>query len=434
MKQLTELKTDFVSVAQSRDIMAAEYPRWQTLRETAKAQFDRHGLPTKKQEDWKYTSLWELGQQSFVHQVSQAGQVNIHPFKLANDAHRLVIVDGRVDLTASSFDALPEGLTVMPLSQAMDHASAYLNQQIEIEKAGFNALNTLLMNEGVFVEVTANTHLDKPIELMVINSAQTPHYAMHLRNLIVMGENSQATFIELYAGEAESTGLTNVVTEVNLAAHAELFHFKLQQESDQQYHIATLAANQATGSQWHNTNICLGGKLTRNDIHSRLSGEQAHVTLNGLYLSTDDQHVDNHTRIDHSVPNTTSDEMYKGVLDGNSHAVFNGKVIVHKDAQKTDANQSNRNLLLSRSCEIDTKPEMEIYADDVKCGHGSTVGQINEDQLFFLRSRGLDEVSARSLLTFAFAVDVLERIPSDSLKQAIIRVIEKRLPKGGGVR
>jgi len=434
MKQLTDLKTDFAAVAQSRDIMAVNHSRWHALREQAKAQFDRHGLPAKQQEDWKYTSVWALGQQSFVHQVPRPGKVNIHPLKLAGDAHRLVIVDGRVDLTASSLDNLPEGLIVAPLSQEIEHASDFLNQQIDIEKAGFNALNTMLMNEGVFIEVAANTQIEKPIELLVINSGETADYAMHLRHVVVMGENSQATFIEVYSGEPEATGLTNVITEINLADHAELFHYKLQQESAQQFHVANIAAKQAASSQWHNTNICLGGRLTRNDIHSQLLGERAHVTMNGLYLVTDDQHVDNHTRVDHSVPHTTSDEMYKGVLDGNSHAVFNGKVIVHKDAQKTDANQSNKNLLLSRSCEIDTKPEMEIYADDVKCGHGSTVGQINEDQLFFLRARGLDEVSARSLLTFAFAVDVLERIPSEELKQAIIRVIEKRLPQGGGLK
>lgn len=434
MKQLTDLKTDFAAIAQSRDIMAVNHPRWNALREQAKAQFDRHGLPGKQQEDWKYTSVWALGQQTFVHQVPRPGKVNIHPLKLAGDAHRLVIVDGRVDLTASSLDDLPEGLTIAPLSQEIEHASDFLNQQIDMAKSGFNALNTMLMNEGIFIEVAANTHIEKPIELLVINSGETADYAIHLRHIVVMGENSNATFIEVYSGEPEATGFTNVVTEISLANHAELSHYKVQQESLQQFHMATLAAKQATHSQWHNTNICLGGRLTRNDIHSQLLGEHAHVTMNGLYLVTDDQHVDNHTRVDHCVPRTTSDEMYKGVLDGNSHGVFNGKVIVHQDAQKTDANQSNKNLLLSRSCEIDTKPEMEIYADDVKCGHGSTVGQINEDQLFFLRSRGLDEVSARSLLTFAFAVDVLDRIASEELKQAIIRLIEQRLPQGGGLQ
>ncbi|MDO8827438.1 Fe-S cluster assembly protein SufD [Methylophaga sp.] len=431
MKVLTDIHTDFAAVATSRDVMAADNSRWHTLRQQAKAQFERNGLPGRKEEDWKYTSLWSLGQEQFKHQVSQPGIADIHELKLVEDAYRLVIIDGRVDLTASSLDKLPEGLTVSPLSQSIERASEFLNQQISIEKPGFNALNTMLMNEGIFIEVAANTQIVKPIELIVVNTGRTEHYAMHLRNLIVLNESSQATFIETYAGNDKANGLTEVVTEVNLAENAELFHYKLQREALNHYHIATLAAKQAANSKWHNNNISLGGKLARNDIHSQLLGEQSHVTLNGLYLVTGEQHVDNHTRIDHAVPNTTSDEMYKGVLDQQSHAVFNGKVIVHKDAQKTDANQSNRNLLLSRGCEIDTKPEMEIYADDVKCGHGSAVGQINEDQLFFLRARGLDEISARSLLTFAFAVDVIERISNQELKKSITAVIEKRLPKGG---
>lgn len=431
MKVLTDIHTDFSAVANSRDIMVADNARWKTLREQAQHQFARMGLPGRKEEDWKYTSLWQFGQEQFVHQVSQPGYADIHELKLVEDAYRLVIVDGRVDLTASSIDRLPEGLTVTPLSQSIDRASEFLNQQISMEKPGFNAMNTMLMNEGVFIEVAENAKIDKPIELIVVNSGHTQHYAMHLRHVIVLGKDSQATFIETYAGNDKANGLTDVVTEISLAENAELFHYKLQRESLEHYHVATMAASQATDSKWHNTNISLGAKLARNDVHSQLLGEQSHVTMNGLYLVTGEQHVDNHTRIDHSVPNTTSEEVYKGVLDQQSHAVFNGKVIVHKDAQKTDANQSNRNLLLSRGCEIDTKPEMEIYADDVKCGHGSAVGQINEDQLFFLRSRGLDEVSARSLLTFAFAVDVIERITNQELKQSITQVIEKRLPKGG---
>jgi Fe-S cluster assembly protein SufD len=209
-----------------------------------------------------------------------------------------------------------------------------------------------------------------------------------------------------------------------------LNHYKLQHEAMAQTHIATLAAKQATSSTWNNSNITLGGKLTRNDIHTQLLGEQSHATLDGMYLTKDEQHVDNHTRIDHAVPNTTSEELYKGVLDDSSHAVFNGKVVVHKDAQKTDANQSNKNLLLSRQCEIDSKPEMEIYADDVKCGHGSAIGQLDEQQIFFLRARGLDEVSARSLLTYAFAIEVLQRISDEPIRDALSAVVEDRLPKG----
>ncbi|MFW5450049.1 MAG: Fe-S cluster assembly protein SufD, partial [Methylophagaceae bacterium] len=328
-------------------------------------------------------------------------------------------------------DSLETGLNIAPFSSSVNSVNQTLGQHVDIAKAGLTALNTMLMNEGVVITVAANADIKKPIELLIINSGNTENLATHLRNVITLEENSKATIIEHYIGLNDASYFTDVVTEVSLAESAELKHYKLQQESENAFHIATLAAKQAANSQWITNSISLGGKLARNDIHSQLLGEQSHVTMDGLYLLNNEQHIDNHTRIDHAVPNTTSEELYKGVLDDSSHAVFNGKVIVHKDAQKTDANQQNKNLLLSRDCEIDTKPEMEIYADDVKCGHGSTVGQINEDQLFFLRARGLDEVSARSLLTYAFAVDVLNCIPADDIRQALSAVIEQRLPQGG---
>lgn len=350
---------------------------------------------------------------------------------LLNDAYRIVIVDGVFSNELSQLDGLEEGLNLTSLSTGVELVQQQLGQQVDLAKAGLTALNTMMMNDGVVITVTANTEIIKPIELLVVNSGQTENLAVHLRNVVVMENSSKATFIEHYVGLSDHVAMTNVVTEVVLDDAAELNHYKLQQESANSFHIATLAAKQAANSVWKTNNISLGAQLARNDIHSQLLGEQAHTTMDGLYLVNNSQHVDNHTRIDHLVPNTTSDELYKGVLDDNSHAVFNGKVMVHKDAQKTDSNQSNRNLLLSRGCEIDTKPEMEIYADDVKCGHGSTVGQLDQEQLFFLRARGLDEISARSLLTYAFAVEVLERIPSTEIREALANLIEERLPRGG---
>lgn len=429
MKQLTEFHTDFISVAEMRRENGLPDENWRRLRKLGQEQFALKGLPGKKDEDWKYTSLWTLSQQSFNHDVAQPGHVAVSDWQLLNDAYQLVIVDGHVDFTASSLSGLPEGVTVQPLSQSLDKASAFLNEQIDLEKTGFNALNTMLMSEGVFIHVATGVKLKKPIELLVVNSGVTKDLAVHLRNVVVLEAQAKASFIEIYASKEGDSGLTDVITEVNLAESAELFHYKLQRESLNHFHVATMVAKQAASSQWHNHNISLGGQLARNDIHSNLLGELSHVTMNGLYLVDGQQHVDNHSRIDHTVPNTTSDELYKGVMDGNSHAVFNGKVIVYKDAQKTDANQANKNLLLSRGCEIDSKPEMEIYADDVKCGHGSAVGQIDEKALFFLRSRGLSETSARSLLTFAFAADVIQRIDDEALREAITRVIEQRLPR-----
>ncbi|MDH5357073.1 MAG: Fe-S cluster assembly protein SufD [Gammaproteobacteria bacterium] len=431
MKQLTELATPFASVADSTPLIGQQLPWLQSLREQATEQFKHNGLPAKKQEDWKYTSLWGLSQQAFTHTANQATVTTKQSDQLAllQDAYRVVIVDGVFSEELSTLADLPQGLTIDPLSTSIDSVEQLLGQQVDIAKPGLTALNTMLMNEGAVVSIASGVKLDKPVELLVINSGSTDNLAIHLRNIVSLAENSQATVIEHYVSMGDAGSFTNVVTEVVLAEHAELDHYKLQQESANAFHIATLAATQAESSQWRTNNISLGAKFARNDIQSRLMGEQAHTVMDGLYLVNGEQHIDNHTRIDHLVPNTTSEEVYKGVLDDNSHAVFNGKVIVHKDAQKTDANQSNRNLLLSRGCEIDTKPEMEIYADDVKCGHGSTVGQLDEEQLFFLRTRGLDAVSARSLLTYAFAVEVLERIPSEIIRQAFSVVIEQRLPR-----
>jgi len=432
MKGLTELATPFTSITTT---LGQDVAWLKSLRLKALAQFNSQGLPAKKQEDWKYTSLWALSQQEFTHEAKPSAVSLEQCDQLASlsDAYRVVIVDGVFSDVLSSLDGLKEGLTINALSseQGLEKAQPHIGQQIDITKAGFNALNTLLMNDGVVITVDSGVDIKKSIEVLVINTGETANLATHLRNVIVMADNSKATIIEHYVGLTDEVSLTNVVTEAVLATNAELNHYKLQQESSNAFHIATLAAKQGSKSQWKTNNISLGAKLARNDIHTQLLGEQSHVVMDGLYLSNNEQHVDNHTRIDHTVPNTTSEELYKGVLDDNSHAVFNGKVIVHKDAQKTDANQQNQNLLISRGCEIDTKPEMEIYADDVKCAHGSTVGQINEDHLFFLRARGLDEVSARSLLTYAFAVDVLNRIPSEEIRQAFSTVIEQRLPQGG---
>jgi Fe-S cluster assembly protein SufD len=432
MKQLTEITTPFGEVASAKTLPGTELGWLQQLRDKARAQFERHGLPAKKVEDWKYTSLWSLSQEGFSH---DANAVSLDKTELAHvaaleDAYRFVIIDGRFSAELSELEDLEEGLSIKPLAEGLDNAQSMLGEQIDLEKPGLNAINTMLMQDGLVLQVQAGKTISKPVELLVISTAENQKLASHLRNLIQVEADAEVTLLEHYVSLADTEGFTNVVTEVKLDEKATLNHFKLQHESLAHYHIATLASKQAAGSNWHTNNISLGGKLARNDIHSQLLGEESHVTLDGLYLVTGDQHVDNHTRIDHAVPNTTSDEVYKGVLDGNSHAVFNGKVNVHKDAQKTDSSQSNKNLLLSRSCEIDTKPELEIYADDVKCAHGSTVGQIDEQHLFFLRARGLDETAARSLLTYAFAVDVLQRIKSAPIRQALSNVIEKRLPKG----
>lgn len=432
MKQFTELATPFASIAEHNQLVGNDLTWLKALRQQALEQFNEKGLPAKKQEDWKYTSLWALTQQQFNHQanVSDLELSRYEQLALLKNSYRVVIVDGVFSEHYSHVSDLQNGLTIRRLSEGLTLVQSHLGQQLNLEKPGLNALNTLLMNDGVVITVDKNIKVSKPIEILVVNTGETENLATHLRHVIVLEEGSEATVIEHYVGLNDVISLTDVVTEIVLAEKAELNHYKLQQESAISTHIATLSATQAAHSQWKTNSISLGAKLARNDVHTKLLGEHAHVVMDGLYLLKNEQHCDFHTRIDHLVPNTTSEELFKGVIDDKGHGVFNGKVIVHKDAQKTDSNQQNHNLLLSRSCEIDTKPELEIYADDVKCAHGSTVGQLNEDHLFFLRSRGLNMISARSLLTYAFATEVLNRIASADIRQALFAVIERRLPQG----
>ena len=435
INQLSELTTPFSSIARNLNLLGQNIPWLNRLREQAFDQFKIQGLPipNKKIEDWKYTSLWNLARQPFKH-IAKEHLVTTEQSErvaLLTNTYRVVIVDGIFSKELSQLHNLQEGLAIYSLSAGIHQVQQQLGKQVNINKQGLTALNTMLMNNGVVIMVSIGQEIDKPIELLVINSGQTSNIAVHLRNVIIMERHSKATFIEHYIGLTKQVSMTNVVTEVVLNDFAELDHHKLQQESIDSFHIATLAARQEAGSRWRTDNISLGARLTRNDIHSQLSGTQAKTIMNGLYLVDKNQHVDNHTHIEHLVPDTASYELYKGVLNGDSRAIFNGKIMVHKDAQRTNANQRNHNLLLSPGCEIDTKPEMEIYADDVKCGHGSTVGHLDEEQLFYLRTRGLDIIGARSLLTYAFVVDVLERIPSSSIKNTLTNVIEKLLPKGG---
>ncbi|NOQ81850.1 MAG: Fe-S cluster assembly protein SufD, partial [Methylophaga sp.] len=314
-KSLTELATPFASITAN---LGQDIAWLKSLRLKALAQFNSQGLPAKKQEDWKYTSLWALSQQAFIHQpeVSTVSASQCEQLALLHGNYRVVIVDGVLSAELSHLDNMQDGLTISALSseEGLVKAQTHLGQQIDITKVGFNALNTLLMNEGFVITVDSDVHVEKTIEVLVINTGITANLATHLRNVIVMADNSQLTVIEHYVGLTDAVSFTNVVTEAVLATNAELNQYKLQQESSNAFHIATLAAKQGSRSQWKTNNISLGAKLARNDIHTQLLGEQSHVVMDGLYLVNNEQHVDNHTRIDHTVANTTSEELYKGVL------------------------------------------------------------------------------------------------------------------------
>jgi Fe-S cluster assembly protein SufD len=350
----------------------------------------------------------------------------------------VVFINGVFSKEHSSLDDLDNGLVVEnmldALSNDQDLLAKHLTKYADDKVSPFTALNTAFIQNGTFINVSANTVIEKPINILYLAKGSNGSLATHPRNLIVMGEGSEATVIESYIGLDDANYFTNAVTEVALSSSAILKHYKIQQESLNAYHIGNLNVMQGKDSKFESHSISLGGALVRNDIHGQLAAEGAEIIMNGLYMTGDKQHVDNHTRVDHLKPHTLSTENYRGVLNGKSRAVFNGKVIVHKDAQKIEAHQNNANLLLSDDAEIDTKPELEIYADDVKCTHGATVGQLDQNMLFYLRSRAIDEETARSLLTYAFADELISNINFAPIRNRLERLVIGQLPDAALIR
>ena len=311
--------------------------------------------------------------------------------------HLLVFVDGRFDPTFSSIGSLPAGVRIQSLAEVVAHDPQRLQSLLGGEPDNaFTALNTAFMTDGLMIALPRNVAVELPIHLLYI--ASQPETSIHYRNLIVAEEGAQVTVFEHYAGPEGAAYLTNAVTTIVGAANSSVEHYKLQQESAKAFHIADIRAVQDRDSRFTSHSIALGGAIARTDIATSLDAEGAECTLNGLYLASGRQLVDHHTRIDHTKPHGTSREFYRGVLDGSARGVFNGKVVVHPDAQHTDAEQANHNLLLSKQAEVDTKPQLEIFADDVKCAHGATVGQLDDNMIFYLRSRGMEHEVAKALL------------------------------------
>jgi len=406
-------------------------------RQTAIDVVGENGFPSTRHEAWKYTDVRSLLKRNFsvADETSSAtlSETQLNEVRYTGLAcHELIFVNGHFSADLSSADLNSSGGNVCSLASANDENKAlietYINQFARSEKHGFAALNGAFVVDGGFIHVPANVEIELPIHLIFIANSADKSFITHPRNLIVLGDNAKATVIESYVGFDDAEYCTNTVTEIVTGQGSSLEHYKLQQESSKSFHIGYLHAVCKKDSRLDSHSISLGAALTRNDIDTTLAGSGSHVGLNGFYMTGGDQHIDNHTRVDHSVPNTTSDETYRGVLNGKSRAVFNGKVVVHKEAQKTDAQQSNANLLLSNNAEIDTKPELEIYADDVKCTHGATVGQLDENMLFYLRSRAIDESTARSLLTFAFAEEVIKKINLEPVRHRLEHKVAGRLP------
>lgn len=409
-----------------------ELPWLASWRETALEHFFASGLPTQRDEDWKYTSIAPIERARFKLAIAPGEGVNaaeVEALALPG-AHLLVFVDGHYVPALSRTQQLPSEVSVASVADLLarqpERIEAWLGGQ-EAYASAFAALNAACMTDGAFVEVPAGFILDAPIQLLFVT--RSGELAIHSRNRLLAGADSRVTVIEHHVALGTPSGLNNVVTDIALGPGARLSHHKLQQESARGFHVAAIGAHLERGSHFVSGAFAFGGALARADIGASLDGIHAECVLDGLYLADGRQHIDHHTCIDHAKPGGTSRELYKGVLAGSGRAVFNGKVIVRPDAQRTDAAQTNRNLLLSAHAEIDTKPQLEIWADDVKCSHAATVGQLDADQIFYLRARGVDDAVARSLLTYAFAAEMVERVAEPALQARLDALLRARLPQ-----
>ena len=420
--------TDFTQSLRDRFARSKGGPL-RLLREAAFARFAKLGLPTTQDEEWKYTSLAPLAQMRFEPDAETSVR-DIDRWTLGDGATRLVFVNGRYRPELSS--RAPGGVFVGSLAVALAERPELVERELarhaDEHRDALAALNTAFIEDGAFVHLPAGAVLQAPIHLLYVSAAPGKPTLSQPRNLIVAGANSQATVVETYAGLGDEVYFTNAVTEVVLGENARLDHYKLQEESTRAFHIALTRVQHGRDSRFTSHSVALGAALARNEVRALFASEGSECTLNGLYMATGKQHLDNRTLIDHKSPRCTSRELYKGVLDGQSRGVFSGRVLVRQDAQKTDASQTNKNLLLSDDAVLDTKPQLEIFADDVKCAHGAAVGQLDENALFYLRTRGIGHEEARSLLTYAFASEMVNLVPLGPLRARVRDLVTSKLP------
>lgn len=388
------------------------------IRNNAISQFEQNGFPTARDEEWRYTSVSPIAKIPFRllgECCDGLAAADITNFSFSeSECAQLVFVDGHYCTTFSCVRGLTEGARVMNLTEALreepDLVQAHLARQTASNQNAFATLNSAFMADGAFVYIPPGRIGKSFIHLLFLSTGRAEPTVSFPRNLIIVGSGSRATIVENYAGTGKGLYFTNAVTEIVLEGGGILDHYKLQRESEDAYHIASMNVLQGRDSNFTAHSLSLGGLLVRNDVYVTLNDQGGNCILNGLYVANGRQHVDNHTSIDHAKPHCSSQELYKGILDGKSSGVFTGKIKVRKDAQKTIAKQTNKNLLLSESALINTKPQLEIFADDVKCTHGATIGRLDDEALFYLRSRGIEESSARTLLTYAFATEFLGEV------------------------
>jgi Fe-S cluster assembly protein SufD len=416
---------------------ASGAPGWlRTLRRGAIDRFERLGFPTVKDEEWRFTPIAPIGRTAFgPPPAASVGSPNLEPLLFGHpEWPRLVFVDGRYRPELSVSPAV-NGLSVRALAEVFstspNELEPYLSRPVGIEPPAFAALNTALAGDGAFIHVAADTVVSQPVHLLFLATPGAEGVAIHPRILVVTERGAKLQLVESYTAPNDTVRYwTNVVAEVVVGPGAWVEHSRIQRESEAGYHTGVTAVLQQQDSHYRSFSLAMGGAIARHDLVTRLAAPNTEALLYGLYLGRGEQLLDNHTTIYHDQPNCRSWEVYKGILDGRAHGVFNGKILVQPAAQKTDAKQTNRALLLSETARVDTKPQLEIFADDVKCTHGATVGQLDETAYYYLQSRGIPRDTARLLLTYAFAAEVVSEIGSQPVREALDRVVTERLGVG----
>jgi len=403
-----------------QSLLKSATPWLKVMRAKGLERFKSLGLPTVKNEEWKYTSLASLAQKkfSFVGEQKLNDTLNLEKY-LDRSEINIVYLNGFFSKELSNLDGLSSGLTIQNLKQAFKENERELQPLLSKYDPGtqgaFAALNTAYFHDGAFIKVKKNTVTDKLTHIIHVTNGKITDTISFPRTLIVLEPSSEAAVLESHISFANESYLTNALTDIFVTENAQLDYGKGQNESREAFHIGTTRIWQERDSNVEAFSLAAGSLLTRNDLSVTLDGPGAHATINGLYAITDQQHVDNHTAVDHKAPNCTSRELYKGILHNQARGVFNGKIFVQREAQLTNAYQLNKNLLLTKGCQIDTKPQLEIFADDVKCTHGATIGQLNEDEVFYLQSRAVPKSVAVKMLCRGFVDDILNEIKHASI-------------------
>ena len=418
-----------------KDLRAKVASRAHKVRLAAVSDLSRAGFPTQRDEDWKYTSVAPILERRFTPALGYDSRgltrEDLEPFLFdQHDWMRMVFVNGRWCAQLSSTGCATEGLRLQDLARVLDDEFGCVEPFLAApDRDAFALLNTAFLLDGAYIHVPDGMRVPTPVHLLFV--ARGGSLVQQPRNLVVVGKNSSVTIVESYVGSQANDYFTNSITEIVAGEDSAVDHIRIQEECDSAFHVGATLVRQARNSRYTSSSVSLGAALTRNNLDVALQAEGAECTLNGLYLTTGRQHVDNHTGIDHASPRCSSRQLYKGILDDSSRGVFDGKIMVRQGSQKTDAHQLNSNLLLSEQATVDTKPQLEIYADDVKCTHGAAIGRLDAEAIYYLRTRGLGLAKARAILTYAFASEAIEGIKIEPLREYLDRILLTRLERGG---